>query len=546
MISVVSRLLQLELLICLSTTMLLAAPDRLQAQTKTRKVLFLGNSYTASNNLPVWVEDLAASVGDSLIWQAITPGGQTLMNHVNDAQVQTAIQQGGWEFIVLQEQSQVPVIPYHRENLMLPAAEALGQLRNIYSPTAGLLFFMTWGREQGGQQCANGYCSYPFADFFGYQDTLTWAYLRAADSVADAVAPAGEMWREAMLQYTTSLPPLQLFSGDGAHPSVQGTYLTALTMFSCMFGKLTQAVPYQPSGIAPALDQYFRQIVDANVWPKKQLWGLSGGPASGCADTANIYTFTFDGRTYEVIREKQTWANAAACAVERGGKLVEINSQAEQDTVYHAIINGAGVPVNYTAIPNGGNIAYVWIGATDQQVEGTWRWDGDNDGSGLHFWTGQGANGANNGVVVGGAFVNWGGKSTGTMREPDDYGNNQDCAAIGLAGWPAGTGLLGIAGEWNDIISSSLLYYVVEYDSLVTGIGRISPAPEVDIYPNPARHEILVQADKLEKVELMDLQGRCLLTSDSTRIALQDVPAGLYLMRIQAGGRMTVRKLIIQ
>ena len=73
----------------------------------------------------------------------------------------------------------------------------------------------------------------------------------------------------------------------------------------------------------------------------------------------------------------KTFSDAAAYAVERGGYLVEINSLEEQNTVFDAIINGAVVSPNYITISNGGGIAYVWIGATDNFAEGTWLWDGD-------------------------------------------------------------------------------------------------------------------------------------------------------------------------
>lgn len=55
----------------------------------------------------------------------------------------------------------------------------------------------------------------------------------------------------------------------------------------------------------------------------------------------DVYTFTYEGHTYEIIKSLKSWADAAACAVERGGYLVEISSQAEQDTVYQYIVNGA-------------------------------------------------------------------------------------------------------------------------------------------------------------------------------------------------------------
>jgi hypothetical protein len=111
--------------------------------------------------------------------------------------------------------------------------------------------------------------------------------------------------------------------------------------------------------------------------------------------------------------------------------------------------------------------------------EGTWLWDVNNDGTGVHFWNGQGANGSGNGTVVSGKYTNWGGTSKGTFQEPDDYNNDQDAAAIGLAGWPNGTTNLGIAGEWNDIISTSSIYYIVEYDTIKPSIAECEPPVSV-------------------------------------------------------------------
>jgi len=190
---------------------------------------------------------------------------------------------------------------------------------------------------------------------------------------------------------------------------------------------------------------------------------ISAG-AQPCASPANIYGFSYDGKNYEVVKEMKTWVNAAACAVERGGYLVHINDQAEQDAIYDAIVNGAAVPPSYTVVPDGGGVAYVWIGATDKQVEVAWLWDGDNNGSGDNFWNGQGTAGTGGGSAVGGAFFNWGGTSTGIPNEPDDFNANQDAAAIALAGWPSGTTMLGIAGEWNDISITNSIYFVIEID----------------------------------------------------------------------------------
>lgn len=253
---------------------------------------------------------------------------------------------------------------------------------------------------------------------------------------------------------------------------------------------------------------------------------------SQCANTSNIYTFTYDTKTYEVIKEQKSWTDASACAVERGGYLVEINDVKEQNAVYNAIINGAGVSPTYTSIENGGGIAYVWIGATDQRTEGTWLWDGNNDSVGINFWIGQGANGSGGGTSVSSSYFNWGGVSVGNPNEPDNYEAGQHHAAIALTGWPAETTILGIAGEWNDIIGSSQLYYVVEKDN-TTGLQNNKTILNDDLrmYPNPANS--LLNFDKYyDLIEIYNLNSKLLKQVMNTKsVNFEGFNKGTYLIK---------------
>ncbi len=276
------------------------------------------------------------------------------------------------------------------------------------------------------------------------------------------------------------------------------------------------------------------------------------GNTQPCADPGNIYSFTYDGTTYEVVKEMKSWEEAAACAVERGGYLVQINDQGEQDAVYDAIVNGAAVPSNYTVVPDGGGIAYVWIGATDKETEGVWLWDGNDDGTGENFWNGEGAAGGGGGSAVGGAFVNWGGASTGTYKEPDDFGSGQDAAAIGLAGWPSGSGSLGIAGEWNDIRLTNTIYFVIEIDN--TSLIEKDNNP-LKIYPNPARDQLTIQMNQTNRligtVSLFNIQGvQILLETNlaSHKVIMNtiSIPSGFYLLTIRMNnGDETMHRLEI-
>ena len=181
-----------------------------------------------------------------------------------------------------------------------------------------------------------------------------------------------------------------------------------------------------------------------------------------CANTANVYQFTHSNKKYEVVKELKSWEDAAACAQQRGGYLAEINSQSENDSIYDAIINDAGVSLNYTSVPDAANQgAYVWIGATDKITEGTWLWNGNNDNTGINFW--NGGSGLQGGNPVAGKYHNWGGKSENTIVEPENgNGVQQDAAGMGLSNW---LGNIAIGGEWNDINMVNQLYYVIEFDN---------------------------------------------------------------------------------
>ena len=163
-------------------------------------------------------------------------------------------------------------------------------------------------------------------------------------------------------------------------------------------------------------------------------------------DSTDIFTFTYSGNKYEIIKHTFNWETAAQIANERGGILTEINSQEEQDTIFYFLQN-CEIDISKTISTGGGGASYVWIGGTDIKEEGKWFWDGNFDGIGKQFWEGT-----KTGNSVNGLFSNWG-------NEPDNVGN-QDATGLAISNWP-----YGIAGQWNDLQKQDLLYSVIEYDN---------------------------------------------------------------------------------
>ncbi|MCF8254854.1 MAG: T9SS type A sorting domain-containing protein [Bacteroidia bacterium] len=201
-------------------------------QSQTKRVLFLGNSYTYVNNLPQTLADMAKSTGDSLITDNNTPGGYTLQQHASDPASLSRISFGNWDFVVLQEQSQFPSFPIQQvEEEVFPYAHILDSTIKVYNPCGETMFYMTWGRKNG--DASN--CAFwpPVCTYAGMDSLLNLRYRMMAENNQAVLSPVGELWKYLRQNY----PSLELYQGDESHPSEAGTYAAACSFYSVVFRK---------------------------------------------------------------------------------------------------------------------------------------------------------------------------------------------------------------------------------------------------------------------------------------------------------------------
>ena len=190
------------------------------------RVLFIGNSYTYVNDLPMVIADLASAAHEARAFKpdVVLVGGMTLEGHITGPNALAAINRGGWDAIVLQEQSTRPITDPDK---MMPAVKTLADAaRNVH---AKLVLYETWAREAAPQT----------------QDSLTHVYHAAAASVGATIAPVGEVWAAFRAQEGTVPPGAHsvLFRDDGSHPSPVGTYLAATVMYETFYGKSPVGLP---------------------------------------------------------------------------------------------------------------------------------------------------------------------------------------------------------------------------------------------------------------------------------------------------------------
>lgn len=235
-------------------------------------VLFLGNSYTNVNNLPEMTSELLNNTNKKLNYMSFTPGAYTLLQHVNNDNTLSLIRQGGWDFVVLQEQSQLPTIDYYRYSMMNPAYQALYDSVKLYNPGAMLVGYMTWGRRYGGQQCEDYgyglYCSADFVDFNHMQDSLCSAYCENAFATDTYVAPVGMAWKK-ILEETD----IVLHSADDSHPTYEGSYLAACVLHA-VFWKESPIGVYHDPRIGDKNAALLQKAADETVFTNPEQWNI--------------------------------------------------------------------------------------------------------------------------------------------------------------------------------------------------------------------------------------------------------------------------------
>jgi len=188
------------------------------------RVLFIGNSLTAANDLPGLVAALSRAAGDDppLAAASVAYGGFALEDHLVQGDAPRAIAQGGWDVVILQQgpstlpESRVNLIEYTRR--FDPLIRAVGARTALYG---------VWTDA---------------TRMFAFDDGIE-SYRQAAAAVDGMLFPAALSWKRAWERD----PSLPFYSGDQFHPSLLGTYMAALVIY----GELRDQSPLGlPSHIA--------------------------------------------------------------------------------------------------------------------------------------------------------------------------------------------------------------------------------------------------------------------------------------------------------
>jgi hypothetical protein len=196
-----------------------------------KRILFIGNSYIYANNLPEMFSDLARSGGHKVETSMAASGGWTLADHVRSPETIKTITSSNWDYVILQEQSQIPSLLQSRINSMYPAARTLVQQIEISGATP--IFFLTWAHQKGWLE--NG-----FPDYRSMQYQIDIGYMAIAQELNVPLAPVGYAW----LLVNGQEPQINLWQEDGSHPTEFGTYLAACVFYATLFQESPEGLAF--------------------------------------------------------------------------------------------------------------------------------------------------------------------------------------------------------------------------------------------------------------------------------------------------------------
>jgi hypothetical protein len=187
-----------------------------QTASAAPRVLFVGNSLTAANDLPAMV----ARLGGFDV-QVRAPGGYALEDHWDLTDVADVIARGGYDFVVLQQGPSS--LPDSRVNLI------------------------EWTKRWADEARAHGtrpavLTVWPERERFSVFADVVRNHRDAARGANALLLPAGQAWRNVFRRR----PAIRLYGPDAFHPSPLGTYLAALVAYTGLTGELPRTLP--PAG----------------------------------------------------------------------------------------------------------------------------------------------------------------------------------------------------------------------------------------------------------------------------------------------------------
>jgi hypothetical protein len=233
-------------------------------------ILFLGTNLIVENNIPKIIGKLAKSMGDSLFYLIMAPYDYDFERHFADKSTSSMINDFKWDYIVMQESGwRIALPPSMADTMSFRWADSLNTIIKENNPQAKLIIYLTNGFSNGvGAIDKNWAINDPeVATFKGMQNRIKENCLTLASELDAEIAPCGILWSICLDKDST----INLFQDDKINPTIEGSYLSACTLYSSIFKKKLN-ISYHPPDISNEEALFFQNSVAQTLFECNPNW----------------------------------------------------------------------------------------------------------------------------------------------------------------------------------------------------------------------------------------------------------------------------------
>ena len=157
--------------------------------------------------------------------------------HWNRGQAQEEIQLTKFDFVVLQEQSTLPIKNPKRTHENIKLFDEVIKLSG-----AKTALYLTWARQNAPET----------------QQAITNTYTSLGEEIGATIVPVGIAWKDFLAKHQQPV----LYDKDMSHPSIAGSYLAACVFFGVFFNESPAGISSEIKGLSPA----HAELLQAKAW----------------------------------------------------------------------------------------------------------------------------------------------------------------------------------------------------------------------------------------------------------------------------------------
>ncbi len=188
----------------------LAAQEQATKSATSYKILFIGNSLSYSNNLPLLVSIAGEKQQLDIATEIIAKPNYALIDHLEEGSLETKIENESFDFVIVQ---QGPSSQEAGRKLLFEAVQKLTKV--CKKNQSQLAIFMVWPSQQ----------------YYHTFDKVIKNHREVAEKYQAVLCPVGEVWKT----HFETTKDFSYYSTDGFHPSKKGSQAAAEIIISSLF-----------------------------------------------------------------------------------------------------------------------------------------------------------------------------------------------------------------------------------------------------------------------------------------------------------------------